>query len=110
MKVYGIQFNSAWENKDENFKIINLMLNSMVIKKDSLLILPEMFATGFSYNIEITTNNEPSKTESFLSQLARDKHSWVLAGMVYPTEKKNKGVNSSVIFNPDGEHLRQNKK
>lgn len=105
MKVYGIQFNSAWENKDENFKTINLMLNSMVIKKDSLLVLPEMFATGFSYNIEITTNNEPRKTESFLSQLARDNHSWVLAGMVYPTEKKNKGINSSVIFNPDGEKI-----
>ena len=72
MKVYGIQFDSEWENKNKNYELVSTLLQDIEIEKNSLLILPEMFATGFSLNIEVTAKNEPKKTETYLSKLARD--------------------------------------
>ena len=110
MKVYGIQFDSEWENKNKNYELVSTLLQDIEIEKNSLLILPEMFATGFSLNIEVTAKNEPKKTETYLSKLARDKHSWVVAGMVYPSENENKGINCSVIFSPCGKKISANSK
>ena len=66
MKVYGIQLQSEWENKDENFRRVDTLLENYKIEKNSLLILPEMFATGFCLETDKTLLNEPQKTENYL--------------------------------------------
>lgn len=105
MKVYGVQFDSSWENKDENFSKVNSLINSVQIEQNSLLVLPEMFATGFSLETSRTLAGEPQKTENYLSKLAKNKKSWVIAGMAQPTKVIGKAHNCAVIFSPMGEKI-----
>ena len=102
MKVYGIQLQSEWENKDENFRKVDTLLENYNIEKNSVLILPEMFATGFCLDPNKTLLSEPQKTENYLSNLSRDKECWVIAGMTQPSEQKGKAYNCAVTFTPDG--------
>ena len=64
MKVYGIQADLLWEDKHANFAKIRTLLDNEKIQADSLIVLPETFATGFSMNLKATTRNEPDQTES----------------------------------------------
>ena len=61
MKVYGIQFDSEWENKDKNYELVGTLLQDIEIENNSLLILPEMLETGLSLKIKVTEKNEPKK-------------------------------------------------
>jgi len=81
------------------------LLNGKKIQSESLIILPETFSTGFSMRLEVTAKQEPSKTETFLSKLAKDKKCWVTGGLVEPNKTGDKGVNRSVTFSPLGERI-----
>ena len=50
MKVYCCQLDIVWENKAGNFKRVLALLSKRRLVPGSLVILPEMFATGFSMN------------------------------------------------------------
>ena len=45
-----IQINQKWESKEHNFSKYEFFLNS--INKSQLIVLPEMFHTGFSLNVK----------------------------------------------------------
>ena len=45
-----IQINQKWESKEHNFSKYEFFLNS--INKSQLIVLPEMFHTGFSMNVK----------------------------------------------------------
>jgi len=105
MRIYGIQADLEWEDKDANFTKIRSLLDDKKIQTESLIVLPETFSTGFSMNLKVTAMNEPGQTESFLSELARDKKCWVTGGLIEPTAGGQKGINRSVTFSPVGEKL-----
>ena len=105
MRIYGIQADLEWEDKNANFTKIRSLLDYKNIQKESLIVLPETFSTGFSMNLKVTAMNEPGQTESFLSGLAKDKKCWVTGGLIEPTSEDQKGSNRSVTFSPDGEKL-----
>ncbi len=105
MKIFGIQANLAWEDKEANFTKIRSLLDNENIQPESLIVLPETFSTGFSMNLQVTTMNEPGQTESFLSGLAKDTSCWVTGGLVEPAGDGQKGINRSVSFSPDGQKL-----
>ena len=65
MKIYGVQADLQWEDKDANFIKIRTLLDKEKIQAESLIVLPETFSTGFSMNLKVTTRNEPNQTESF---------------------------------------------
>ncbi len=102
MKVFCIQFNSKWKEKNSNFQTVTSLLKNHKIPAGSLIVLPEMFATGFCLDPSITTMGEPERTESFLSQLSREKECWIMAGMNLPSECKGKAYNTAVTFDPEG--------
>ncbi|MBT3635323.1 MAG: carbon-nitrogen family hydrolase [Opitutae bacterium] len=105
MRIYGIQADLEWEDKDANFTKIRSLLDDKMIQTESLIVLPETFSTGFSMNLKVTAMNEPGQTESFLSGLAQDKKCWVTGGLIEPTADVQKGINRSVTFSPIGEKL-----
>lgn len=56
MKILGLNHNIIWKDKDKNFKIIE---NEFANDNGDLLILPEMFSTGFCMDAEeIADRNE----------------------------------------------------
>jgi omega-amidase len=82
MMIHCCQLNIAWENKPENFRRVRSLLDKRRIVPESLIVLPEMFATGFSMNAANIAEPKNGPTTSFLRRLARNHRSYVLGGFV----------------------------
>jgi predicted amidohydrolase len=72
-----------------------------------LIVLPEMFGSGFSMNVEKIAEPDPSPTEAFLRELSRSHQSAVLGGLVRSRSDGTEcsGRNELIAFAPDGEEL-----
>ncbi|MEZ5299634.1 MAG: nitrilase-related carbon-nitrogen hydrolase [Verrucomicrobiales bacterium] len=82
MRVIGVQIDIAWEDKAENFRRVRAVLAAAgAIPPGSLIVLPELFATGFSMDAARITKGEPGETDRFLEEIAADYASAVVAGM-----------------------------
>ena len=110
MKIYGVQFDSDWNNKKANFNLVSDLIKKQVVDQNSLIILPEMFATGFCLDPASTTKNEPERTGIFLSELAKKMKSWIMGGMTLPTKDKGEAYNLAVTFEPNGRRISVYKK
>src|SRR5664280_3202602 len=64
MNISVIQPDTVWEDKNQNFENISRLVNTLFNQTD-LVILPEMFNTGFSMNPEKLC--EPPDGETFKS-------------------------------------------
>ena len=82
MRIIGVQLDIAWEDKSANFKKVRGLLEGGEIPRDSLIVLPEMFATGFSMNVEGIAEKQGGQTETFLADLARQYSSFVLGSVL----------------------------
>lgn len=104
MKIFYGQLDIAWEDKRANYKKVRALLESAAAPPESLVVLPEMFSTGFSMNVPGIRENTPSETERFLESVAREFRVFVLGGLVTPG-KDGRGRNEAVVFHPDGKLL-----
>lgn len=101
MDIIGLQWNLAWEAKAVNFARVEAMLALAKPKPGALVILPEMFATGFSMNVPKIGEGGGGETAAFTSSLARKYSVNVLAGVV-TRDGRGRGFNEAVVFEPDG--------
>jgi predicted amidohydrolase len=101
-KLFAVQFDIAWEDKVANFRKIESLLKDMRPSPGSLVVLPEMFSTGFSMNQKVTRQGEAREGEAFVAHLARQYRAWVTGSVVNPGSG-DKGRNEAVVFTPEGE-------
>lgn len=103
MNIYLLQFSPVWEDKENNFEQVKKWIEPNKPSSNSLLILPETFATGFSLSLDKTLAGEPHQTEFFLKNLSLEFGTWVMGGMITPAlDSSTKGKNSVVVYSPDG--------
>jgi len=102
--VYAVQFDVVWEDKTANFRRVRSLLTANPPSPGSLVVLPEMFATGFSMNLNITRQSPAREDESFLAELAREYKVTMMGGVV-SGGMEGKGSNEAVIVSPGGELL-----
>ena len=101
MKIAAVQLDIAWEDKAANFARVRALLAAAPPEPDSLIVLPEMFACGFSMNLAVTRQDAAREDETFLAGLAREHRAFVLGGVVSPTAGEM-GCNDAVVFSPAG--------
>lgn len=101
MKVLCCQPNIVWENKAANHAKIQAMLEQAAPPANALVVLPEMFATGFSMNVGAISDDASRETQNFLARMATDYRVFVLGGVV-TTGPDNKGRNECVVYSPAG--------
>ncbi len=102
MKLFGLQYDIIWEDKAANFeKIENLISQHADLPKGALLVLPEMYSSGFSMHPDRTRDSAKRESETFLSGLAERFGIWILGGLVPPSNSRQ-AENQAVAFNPDG--------
>ena len=63
LKITIFQAYLFWENTDKNLQNLALRLSMGIKEKTDLIILPEMFNTGFSMNAEVLA--EPMNLHTF---------------------------------------------
>lgn len=99
LKVTLFQAYLFWENIDKNLQNISLRLSSIREKTD-LIILPEMFNTGFTMNAEKNAETMDGKTINWMKQTAF-KYDAVITGSLIIKEN-NHFYNRLIWMRPDG--------
>jgi len=101
--LHSVQSDIVWEDKQANFhRARELVLRSEPLP-GSLVVLPEMFATGFSRNLDITAESSDGPTSEFATQLAAETQCAVMAGLVLRSAEGTHNV--SLTISPEGSTL-----
>ena len=101
MNIVAIQLDSVWEDPRANFAKTESLLAATPPVPGSLVVLPEMFATGFSLDLSKTMQGAARETEEFLRSLAVRHRCAVLGGVINPGAN-GCGRNESLTFAADG--------
>jgi predicted amidohydrolase len=101
MKVIGLQIDISWENKRANHAKARAMIESARPQPGSLVVLPEMFATGFSMNVAAIHDSDSRETQDFLAGAAADYRVYLLGGVV-TKDLSGRGRNECVVYSPEG--------
>ena len=102
----AVQLDIVWEDPPANYARAESLLAPAIPPQGSLIVLPEMFATGFSQNVTATVEPEHGPTATWLRDLALRSGCAVLGGLVRPgLEDGAMGRNELVVYAPDGAEL-----
>ena len=99
IKITTFQSYLFWENIDKNLQNLGLRLSSIREKTD-LIVLPEMFSTGFSMNPSKLAEEMGGKTMKWMLEQARKFESVVTGSIII--KEDNKHYNRLIWMRPDG--------
>ena len=104
MLVTAIQPDIAWENKPANFERVRQLVDAARPEAGGLVVLPEMFATGFSMDVARIHEGRERETETFLAGMARERGVYAVGGLTN-LGPNGRGRNEAVAFGPDGREV-----
>lgn len=104
MRIVACQLDIVWEDKHANFDRVRQMLAQANLAPGTMVVLPEMFATGFSMNAAQIAEAAEAETEQFLSATARERGVALVAGMA-ARGSDGRARNEAVAFSADGRLL-----
>ena len=107
LKITTFQSYLFWENIDKNLQNLGLRLNSIREKTD-LIVLPEMFSTGFSMNPSKLAEEMGGKTMKWMHDQARKFDSVVTGSLII--KESDKYYNRLIWMRPDGSHEQYDKR
>lgn len=96
-----IQTNLSWENKSENLAMFEKKIQA-IQEKTEIIILPEMFSTGFSMKPELLAEDMNGETVTWMKRVARERRV-ILTGSVIIKENDNY-YNRLIWMLPNGEY------
>ena len=99
LTISGIQFDIVWEDKDANFHKLESILRDIPSGTD-IVVLPEMFTTGFTMNSIKLAETMQGKSISRMKTIAKSLGK-VIAGSLIIYDK-GKYKNRFVWIEPDG--------
>lgn len=100
-KAHLVQLDIAWEDPEANHAKVRQLLDAADLAPGDLVLLPEMFATGFSFNISRTQDIDQS-TLAFLRGIASDRRVVVLGGRVLPATPATGARNVMTVVGSEG--------
>lgn len=107
LKISTFQAYLFWENIDKNLQNLGLRL-SAIREKTDLIVLPEMFNTGFTMNAPYLAEETGGKTMQWMLQQAR-RYDCVVTGSLIIKENDNY-YNRLIWMRPDGTHEKYDKR
>ncbi len=102
--IVGIQLAIEWENKAANYEKVRRLIDSTSFAPGSLVILPEIFATGCSKKVAKISEEQDRPTERFLSGLAKEFKVFTLGGISI-IGSDGRGRNEAVAFDVHGKEI-----
>jgi omega-amidase len=104
MELTILQLSPEWENPGPNLEKVERLLKASPPKPGGLIILPEMFSTGFSLDLSRTCAGAATKAEAFVSKMATRFQAAIVAGTTR-LGSDGLGRNEAVVYGPSGELL-----
>jgi omega-amidase len=92
-----IQTDLHWEDKQANLDMLSKKIES-IKEKTEVIILPEMFSTGFSMNTELLAENMNGETIQWMKKISAEKNS-VLTGSIIIEDSSTNDRGDKRYFN-----------
>ncbi len=109
MKIAAIQTDIAWEDPPANFERLRVWIRAAATAGARLVVLPEMYACGFSMDTERIQEPVDGPSTRFLLEQAAE-HSISVCGSVPElTDGDARPFNTLVVAGPDGSTTRYRK-
>ena len=86
MKIAAIQHDVIWENPSANHERLSPMVAQAASDGAELVVLSEMYSTGFSMASDKIAEKPEGESETFLSEQAKIKNLWMAASV--PTKDR----------------------
>ena len=99
LKITVVQPNIIWENTEANLEKYSEWIET--IEETDLIILPEMFTTGFSMQPEKLKEKMNGKSILWMKKMAKEKNAVVTGSVIIETDDKT--VNRCLWVFPNGE-------
>lgn len=106
LRISALQFNIAWENKSKNLLYVEKQLKSIAGTTD-LVVLPEMFTTGFSMNSRQLAEPISGETMNCVRRWSAS-FGCAIAGS-FIAEENGSFYNRGFFITPDGNEFFYNK-
>jgi omega-amidase len=95
-----IQSDLHWENKAANLAMFSKKING-IKEKTEIIILPEMFSTGFSMRSKTLAETMDGETVAWMKKTAAEKKAIITGSII--AEENGKYFNRSIWMLPNGE-------
>ena len=109
MRVAALQSDIVWEDPAANFARVAPWVRAAAAAGVRLLLLPEMFSTGFSMAAERIAEPEGGPSSAFLAGQARQHGLWVAGSVPERPESAERPCNTLVLASPQGQVHRYRK-
>ena len=106
LNISIIQFDQSWENISENYQRIEKLLPQT--EDADLLVLPEMFHTGFSMNTDLADEWTDNKALHVLKEWSSKSNSAIYTSLM--VRENNQFYNRGVFVEPSGKVSTYNKR
>ena len=106
LNISIIQFDQSWENISENYQRIEKLLPQT--EDADLLVLPEMFHTGFSMNTDLADEWTDNKALNVLKEWSSQSNSAIYTSLM--VRENNQFYNRGVFVEPSGKVSTYNKR
>lgn len=107
LKAALLQADLHWEERDLNIQKFEEQMNGVSMEVD-LIVLPEMFTTGFSMNAANLAEPAQGKTFEWMQKIAAEKDAAVTGSLI--TSEKGHYYNRLYFVYPDGSFKKYDKK
>ena len=102
MRVAGIQHDIAWENPTATIKSVTPMVAAAAAGGARLIVLSEMYSSGFSMAPERVAEAPEGQSATFLVESAAKHDVWVCASIPTADPDIERPVNRMVVASPEG--------
>jgi predicted amidohydrolase len=100
MKIALIQSDLQWENPSANRNNFESKINT-VIDDVEIIVLPEMFSTGFTMNASAVAETMQGETVNWMQSVAKQRNCAITGSLIIV--EKNQYYNRMLFVFPDGE-------
>ena len=107
LKIALIQSTLVWENPKQNRINFSQKINAISEPVD-IIVLPEMFTSGFTMNADQVSERMSGDTISWMLQLAKQKNAAIIGSLVI--NENNTFYNRLLFVSPDGNITHYDKK
>ena len=107
LKVALVQSNLVWENPEQNRLNFSDKIAS-ISKPVDLIVLPEMFSTGFTMNASQVSESMTGETISWMSKLSKEKNAAITGSLII--KEDNNYFNRLIFAHPNGKIDTYNKR
>ena len=102
MRVAAIQHDIVWEDPKANFAALAPRIAGAAGAGARLIVLTEMYATGFSMHTDVTAEPVDGPSSAFLVEQARMHDAWVAGSVAERAGEGRLPANTLVLAAPDG--------